>query len=104
MVVYFNTYKLIKGSSITDFKKTVERLVKDIFANCKGVVSFKLLADGDGWADYTAWETMDDYNAFIKAAETPSEAALAFYGFINFSTCKSRVYTVEADMEIGSDG
>ena len=97
--VYYVSYPLKKGASVPDFKQAVERLVKEIFTNRKGAVSFKLFAEGDGWADCITWETMDDYNAFLKAAESnPTESALAFYAFLNMNSCKSHVYTVEMDM------
>ena len=100
MVAYMNTYKLKKGASVPDFKQAVERLVKEILANNKGAISFKLFAEGDGWADCITWETMDAYSAFLKAAESnPTESALAFYAFINMNTCKSHVYTVEMNMK-----
>jgi len=98
MVVYINTYKLKKGTSIPDFKEAVRRLVEENIIKHKGCISFKLLAEDDGWADYSEWETMEDYNAFLEAAQkNPSEAALAFYEFLNMNSCKSRVYTVEID-------
>jgi heme-degrading monooxygenase HmoA len=99
MVVYFNTYKLRKGASIPDFKEAVNSLIETDFTNRQGFISFKLLAEGDGFADYSEWETMEDYNAFLEAAQSsPSETALAFYAFLNMNSCKSRVYTVEIDM------
>ena len=99
MVMYMNTYKLKKGASVPDFKQAVERLAKEISANHKGVVSFKLFSEGDGWADCIMWDTMENYNAFLEAAQSnPTEAALAFYAFLNMNSCKSRVYTVEMDI------
>jgi len=35
----------------------------------KGVISIKLMAEGEAWADYAIFETMDDLNAFLKSAE-----------------------------------
>ena len=99
MVVYFNTYKLKKGASVHDFKEAVKLLIEKDFAKRQGFISFKLLAEGDDFADYSEWETMEDYNAFLEVAQTsPSETALAFYAFLNMNSCKSRVYTVEIDM------
>jgi len=99
MVVYFNAYKLRKGASVPDFKAAVKRLVEENFAKRQGFISFKLLAEGDGWADCSEWETMGDYNAFLEAAQSnPTETALAFYAFLNMNSCKSRVYTVEIDV------
>ena len=98
MVMYMNTYKLKKGASVPDFKQAVAQLAKEILAQHKGALSFKLLAEGDGWADCITWQTMEDYDAFLKAAQSsPTPAALAFYAFLNMNTCKSHVYTVEMD-------
>ena len=99
MVMYMNTYKLKKGASVPDFKQAVERLLKEIFANHKGVISFKLLSEDDGWADCIIWDSTENYNAFMEAAQSkPTEAALTFYSFLNMSSCVSRVYTVEMDV------
>ena len=99
MVVYFNTYKLRKGVSVPDFKEAVKLLIEEDFVGRKGFISFKLLAENDGFADYSEWETMEDYNAFLEAAQSkPSETAQAFYALLNMNSCKSRVYTVEIDM------
>jgi quinol monooxygenase YgiN len=98
-VVYFNTYKLIKGSDVQAFKQAVGRLVKVNFTKEKGCLSFKLFAQGDEWADCSEWESREAYDIFLAAAEaSPGEEALAFYKFLNFSTCKSRVYMVEQDI------
>jgi heme-degrading monooxygenase HmoA len=97
-VLYLNTYKLVKGAGIPAFKQAVTRLIDENFKKCKGFISFKLLSQDNDWADVSEWETMEDYNAFLREAErNPSEAALSFYKFINFNTCKSRVYTVETE-------
>jgi heme-degrading monooxygenase HmoA len=99
MVVYFNTYKLRKGVSVPDFKEAVKLLIEKDFAPRKGFISFKLLAENDGFADYSEWESMEDYNAFLEAAQSsPSDTALAFYAFLNMNSCKSRVYTTLIDM------
>ena len=99
MVVYFNTYKLRKGVSVPDFKDAVKLLIEKDFAPRKGFISFNLLAENDGFADYSEWESMEDYNAFLEAAQSsPSETALAFYAFLNMNSCKSRVYTALIDM------
>jgi heme-degrading monooxygenase HmoA len=99
MVVYLNTYKLRNGASVSDFKETVKLLIEKDFTKRQGFISFKLLAEDDGFADYSEWKTMEDYNAFLEAAQSnPSETALAFYEFLNMNSCKSRVYTVEIDM------
>ena len=97
--VYFNTYKLKKGSSAQDFLAAVNDLFTEIVKN-KGCVSSALLVAGETWADYTVFETMDDLNAFVAAAKAASvsgdnEAAQKFYSFLNFNSCKSHHFNVE---------
>ena len=99
MVMYMNTYKLKKATSVSDFKQAAAAVAKEISENHKGFVSFKLLTEGDGWADFIMWDSMESYNAFMEAAQSsPTEAALLFYSFLNMPSCKSRVYTVEVEM------
>ena len=94
--VYYNSYKLVKGASVPDFLVAIDNLSAQIKEN-KGFISTTLLLEeGDTWADYSVWETMDDLKAFLEAAHAnTTELAEKFYSFLNFSTCKSRVYTVE---------
>ena len=95
-VVFANTYKLKDGVSVPDFLLAIEKLIKENISKQKGFVSFKLLAEGDGWADYGMFETMDDLNAFLESAKNNrNELAEKFYSFLNFDTCKSHIYTVE---------
>jgi hypothetical protein len=95
-VIYFNTYKLVDGASVPYFLLAVENLVKENISKHKGFISFKLLAEGDSWADYGEFETMDDLKAFLKSARNNrSELAKKFYSFLNFDTCKSHIYSVE---------
>ena len=95
-VIFFNSYKLIKGSSVPDFMKAVEDLFEGHISKQKGYAMSKIMVDGDTWADYTAFETMEDLNAFLEASKAgTNELAERFYSFINFSTCKSHTFTVE---------
>ncbi|MCL2367948.1 MAG: hypothetical protein FWC72_03035 [Oscillospiraceae bacterium] len=95
-VVFFNSYKLKKGASVPDFLRAVETLIKEHISKQAGYVSFKLLAQGDAWADSVTFETMDHLNAWLEASQTDSnEFAEAFYSFLNFNSCKSSIYTVE---------
>ena len=98
MVEYVNTYKLRKGADVAEFKRAVEVLVKENFVGRKGLMSFKLLVEGDTWMDCSRWETREDHAAFLKDAENPTESALAFYGFLNMVSCRSRVYDVEMEI------
>lgn len=93
--VFYNSYKLKKGVAVPDFLTAIDKLSKQI-AKGKGHVSTTLLCEGDKWADYSVWETMDDLRAFLDAAQAnPTDLAKEFYSFLNLSGCISRVYTVE---------
>ena len=98
--VYFNSYKLKKGASVPDFLLAVEKLTSNIAANHKGYISSTLLVDGETWADYTVFETMDDLNAFIEAARVArasgtNDFAKHFYSFLNLNSCRTHRFTVE---------
>ena len=95
-VVFFNSYKLKKGVSISEFLVAVEKLNSNYISKQKGFVSFKLLVDGETWADSTTFETMEDAKNFAEANE-PNEFAEAFYSFLNFNSCKSNLFSVEMD-------
>ena len=95
-VVFFNTYKLKNGASVPDFSLAVDKLIKEHISKKKGYVSFKLLSEGDAWADYVMFETMEDLNAFLESSENEkNELAEKFYSFLDFETCKSSIYSVE---------
>ena len=98
--IYLNTYKLKKGSSVPDFLKAVEDLFQGSISKHEGYAMSKIMADGDTWADYIAFETMEGLNAFLEASKIAqengmNELAEKFYSFINFSTCKSHIFSVE---------
>ena len=95
-VVFSNTYMLKDGASVPDFLLAVEKLIKEHVSKQKGYVSFQLLAEGDRWADSATFDTMDDLNSFLESSQvTQNDFAEKFYSFLNFSTCKSHVFSVE---------
>ena len=94
-VVSLHTYKLKDGASVPDFLLAVEKLIKEHVSKQKGYVSFKLLAENDTWADSVTFETMDDFNAFLRTEDQINELAAKFASFLNFDTLKSNVYSVE---------
>jgi len=94
--IFFNTYKLKKGASVPDFLIAVENLKINYLSKQKGFISFKLLVDGETWADATTFETMEDAKNFAEACE-PNEFAEKFYSFLNFNSCKSNFFSVEKD-------
>ena len=95
-VIFFNSYKLKKGTSVPDFLIAVEELKSHYISKQQGFISFKLLVDGETWADSTTFETMEDAKNFAGACE-PNEFAEKFYSFLNFNSCKSNFFSVEKD-------
>ena len=95
-VIFFNSYKLKKGASVPDFLAAVENLNSQYISKQKGYISFKLLVDGETWADSTTFETMEDAKSFAGACG-PNEVAERFYSFLNFNSCKSNFFSVERE-------
>ena len=94
--VFFNSYKLKKGSSVPDFLLAIEKLTEGHISRKKGYISSSLLLDGETWADYSVWKTMDDLKAFLESSQkNKNDLAEAFYSFLNFNSCKSHVFSVE---------
>jgi len=94
-VVFFNSYKLKKGVSVPDFLEAADKLNKEYISKQKGFISSKIAVDGETWADFTIFETMEDAKAFSEASD-PSGLAEKFYSFLNFNSCVTRFFSVEA--------
>jgi len=94
-VVFFTSYKLKEGASVPDFLLAKSNLTEQQVSKKKGWISSTYLRDGDTWADYGVWETMEDYKSFILSSRKPTELAKNMYSFIDFDTITSHVYTIE---------
>ena len=92
--VYYNCYKIKKGASVPDLLQAAENLWAGIAKHSKGYISYKLLADGDTWADFTIFETIDDAKAFSKSGG-PKELAEKFFSFLNLNACITHFFTIE---------
>jgi len=90
--VYYVSYKLKKDVSVSDFLLAAEKLNNEVISQQKGYLSWKQLVDGDTWADFIVFETMDDLNNFKEASKKPSQVAKDFYSFINFSAKGSKIH------------
>jgi len=94
--IWFISYKLKKGLSESDFLAASKKTHDEVLSKKKGFISWQVLRDGDTWIDHVTWETMEDaINAEKGDGADTSPAAMEFYSFINFNSCKSKVYTVE---------
>lgn len=95
MVKYTNTYKLKKSASTSDFATAFEDLVSGHIAKQKGFVCAEVGVDDETWRDCIVFETMEDLKSFLKEAENPNDLALAFYSFLNLSSCKTNVFVIK---------
>lgn len=98
-VIYYVSYKLKKGASVEEFLLASEKLNNEHIAKQKGYISWKQAVDGDIWADFCTFASMDDLNNFKKQSETPNESALHFYSFINLNSCKEHHFLIERSYE-----
>ena len=93
-VVSFNSYKLKKGASVPDFLLATEALINEFASKQKGFISSKTLVDGETWADYTVFETMDDLKAFIPLCNK-NDLARKCTSFMDFGTMVNHIFSVE---------
>ena len=92
--IWFISFKLKKDVSEEAFLLASEKCHNEVLSKQKGFISWEVLRDGDTWVDMVRWETAEDAkNGETAGASNP--AALDFYSYINMSTCKTRLYTVE---------
>ena len=101
-VVFFVSYKLKKGASVPDFLLATEKLNDAYMSKQKGYVSWKQLVDGETWADYITFKTMDDAKRIEQATE-PNDFAETFYSFINLNSCKTHFFSVERNYKLSID-
>jgi len=60
----------------------------------QGYISWKQLVDGEIWADFLTFETMEDAKRVEQSTE-PNDLAEKFYSFINLNSCKTNFFSVE---------
>jgi len=93
--VWFITFRLVEGASAQDFLLASREAHDEVLSRKKGFVSWKVLADGDTWADLVTWETMEDAIAAESDGGAPEPAAEKFYSFIDPDSLAMRVFSVE---------
>ena len=93
--VFYCCFNLKKGASVPDFLQAAERLNNEYVSKQKGYISWKHLADGDTWADFLTFETMEDVKNFEANSVNAGELAAKFYSFIDLNSCKVHYFTVE---------
>jgi len=101
--VFFNSYKIKKSSTVQDFTQSVNDLAREHVSKQRGFISMGLLSNDEMWADFGIFKTMEDAKHFESGGDGPNEFAEKFYSFLNFSTCKSRMFSVERDYQLKSE-
>ena len=62
--VFYCSFNLKKGASVSDFLESAKKLNDEYISKQKGYVAWQQLNDGDTWADYLIFETMEDVKNF----------------------------------------
>lgn len=93
--VFYCSFKLKEGSSLPDFMLAAENLNNEYISKQKGYISWQQLVDGDAWADFITFETMEDVKKFEAESGNADELAAKFYSFIELDSCKVNYYTIE---------
>ena len=97
--VFYCSFKLKKDASVPDFLRAAEALNKEYISKQKGYISWKQLRDGDTWADFLTFETMEDVKNFEANSENAGELAMQFHSFLNHNSCKQHYFTIERNYE-----
>ncbi|MCL2574528.1 MAG: hypothetical protein FWE34_08270 [Defluviitaleaceae bacterium] len=97
--VFYCAYKLKKGVDVAEFLEASKKLNDGHISKQKGYISWKQLNDGDTWADFATFETIEDVKKFEENSADPCELAQKFYSFINLNSCKQHHFTIERNYE-----
>jgi hypothetical protein len=92
--VEFVSFNLKKGASVPDFLLASEKMNSGFLFTRKGYISRKLLVDGEMWADWVLWETMEDA---LNAAKAFGEHDVdrEYMSFIDEKSVDMRHFSVE---------
>ena len=92
--VMFISYKLAKDVSAQDFLLASEKVNNDFMSKQKGYVSWKVLADGDTWADLLTWKTKEDADNAMAAGGADADNQ-KFFAMLDPESVKMQIFTVE---------
>jgi len=93
--VFYCSFRLNEGASVPDFLLAAEKLNSGFISKQNGYISWKQLVDGDIWADFVAFETMEDVKQFEANSVNAGELAGQFFSFINLDTVKVNHFSIE---------
>ena len=93
--VFFCSFQLKEGASVPEFLLAAEKLNNAYISKQKGYISWKQLIDGDTWADFVTFETMEDVKKFEADSGNAGELAGHFFSFIDLDSCRVNYFSVE---------
>lgn len=94
--VFYCAFQLKTGASVSDFLRASKQLGDEFISRQRGYISWQQLKDGDTWADFIMFETMEDAKQFQANSEHAGEPAEQFFSFIQLESCKVHLFGVEA--------
>lgn len=97
--VFYCSFNLKEGASIPDFLLAAEALNNGYISKQKGYISWQQLVDGDSWADFITFESMEDVKKFEAESGIAEELAEKFYSFIELDSCKLHYFAIEKSYE-----
>jgi len=92
--VFYVSFRLKKGASVPDFLEAAEKLNEEYMSKQKGYISWQQLVDGETWADFITFETLEDAKR-VEESSDANELAEKFCSFINLNSCKTHFFSVE---------
>ncbi len=97
--VFYCEFNLKEGVSVPDFLAAAKKLNDEYISKQKGYISWKQLVDGDTWADFIIFETLEDVKTFEADSGNSGELAEQFYSFLELNSCKVHYFTIERNYE-----
>lgn len=94
--VEFVAFNLKEGISVSDFLLVSDKFNAEFLSKQKGYISRKLLLEGEKWADFVLWETVEDIQNAYKAAEK-DRVACEYVSCLDPNNCKGNFFTIEKD-------
>ena len=92
--VMFISYKLAKDVPAKDFLLASENVHNDFMSKQKGYISWKVLVDGEMWADVLTWETKEDAQNAMAAGGANADNQ-KFFAMLDPQSVKMQIFTVE---------
>lgn len=95
-VVDIVNFKLVEGSSVTEFLAATQQMTDDFLKKQNGFISRQILQNEDNWVDIDMWESQE---AAMKAAQIMCEnpSCGAFMAFLDQPTVTAQQCKVKQD-------